>query len=34
VLTADNLQAARHMCEAFDDGAGTCAGDAANARAA
>ncbi|QND73301.1 metal ABC transporter ATP-binding protein [Tardiphaga robiniae] len=34
VLTADNLLEARRMCEAFDDGAGTCVVDAAQSRAA
>ncbi|KIZ45685.1 MULTISPECIES: ABC transporter ATP-binding protein [Rhodopseudomonas] len=34
VLTADNLLAARRMCEAFDDDAHTCAVDAAASRAA
>ena len=29
VLTADNLTKARRMCEAFDDGAETCVGEAA-----
>jgi len=33
VLTPDNLTAARHMCEAFDDAAAACVADAA-ARAA
>jgi zinc/manganese transport system ATP-binding protein len=34
VLTADNLLEARRMCEAFDDGAGTCVVDAAHSWAA
>lgn len=34
VLTPDNLLAARHMCEAFDDSAHACAVDGAPARAA
>ena len=34
VLTADNLVAARRMCEAFDDGANACAVDAKPSRAA
>jgi zinc/manganese transport system ATP-binding protein len=34
VLTADNLAEARRMCEAFDDTAAACAGDAAHPRAA
>lgn len=34
VLTADNLIAARRMCEAFDDGAHACAVDAAPSQAA
>ena len=34
VLTADNLLAARRMCEAFDDDAHPCAVDAASSRAA
>jgi zinc/manganese transport system ATP-binding protein len=34
VLTADNLLEAQRMCEAFDDGAGTCVVDAAHSRAA
>lgn len=31
VLTAENLQAARHMCEAFDDAAAPCADAASQA---
>lgn len=34
VLTADHLQQARHMCEAFDDDAGACVSDAVQVRAA
>ncbi|HEY0331783.1 MAG TPA: ABC transporter ATP-binding protein [Rhodopseudomonas sp.] len=34
VLTADNLNKARRMCEAFDDTAGACAGAATRPRAA
>ena len=34
VLTPDNLLAARHMCEAFDDSAHACVVDSAPARAA
>jgi zinc/manganese transport system ATP-binding protein len=34
VLTADNLVAARRMCEAFDDGAHACAVDSAPSQAA
>ena len=34
VLTADNLREARRMCEAFDDSAAACAGDADHPRAA
>ena len=34
VLTSDNLLEARRMCEAFDDGAATCAVDHAPSRAA
>ncbi len=34
VLTSDNLLEARRMCEAFDDGAGTCVVDPAQSRAA
>ncbi len=34
VLTAENLLAARRMCEAFDDGASACVVDAATPRAA
>ncbi|HVV39715.1 MAG TPA: ABC transporter ATP-binding protein [Nitrobacter sp.] len=34
VVTADNLRAARQMCEAFDDGAATCAAASAPSRAA
>jgi zinc/manganese transport system ATP-binding protein len=34
VLTAENLLAARRMCEAFDDGAAACAADTAPSRAA
>ena len=34
VLTAENLNEARRMCEAFDDGAGTCAVAPAASRAA
>ncbi|UTD27654.1 metal ABC transporter ATP-binding protein [Bradyrhizobium sp. WD16] len=31
VLTAENLQTARRMCEAFDDGAGACAAETSRA---
>jgi zinc/manganese transport system ATP-binding protein len=34
VLTADNLQQARRMCEAFDDGAAACVADDVASRAA
>ena len=34
VLTRDNLNAARKMCEAFDDGASPCAADSVQTRAA
>ncbi len=34
VLTADNLTAARRMCEAFDDDAAACPAEPASARAA
>jgi zinc/manganese transport system ATP-binding protein len=34
VLTAENLLEARRMCEAFDDSASACVGDAARPRAA
>jgi zinc/manganese transport system ATP-binding protein len=34
VLTAENLQEARRMCEAFDDGAAACAADNLPSRAA
>jgi len=34
VLTAENLKAARRMCEAFDDGAAACAVDEVPSRAA
>jgi zinc/manganese transport system ATP-binding protein len=34
VLTAENLLEARRMCEAFDDSARACVGDAARPRAA
>jgi zinc/manganese transport system ATP-binding protein len=34
VLTSDNLQAARRMCEAFDDGAAACVADDIASRAA
>ena len=34
VLTADNLQQARRMCEAFDDGAAACVADNLPSRAA
>ena len=34
VLTADNLQEARRMCEAFDDGAAACVADDMPSRAA
>ena len=34
VLTSENLQQARHMCEAFDDGAAACIPDNLPSRAA
>jgi zinc/manganese transport system ATP-binding protein len=34
VLTSENLQEARRMCEAFDDGAAACAGDEKASQAA